>query len=187
MYLHAGLIKWPSFMNCIINALQARSEFDSCRTFCLLKRNRPASLKLAKTWTAKPQHWHESTCTDALFHMCLHSIQTYPEGVAGVSWHFPRGPAVYHRKCVICANTHMQIYSLSIIAYVHVLNLQSFEVTKPGGLATNCSRRNRRWGGPGWFSRKTRSSYRHLANDGSWTNTSTVICRGETVHLKNGL
>lgn len=123
----------------------------------LLKRNWPALLKLAKA--QQPSHspgmeaWVLMPVL-ALFHMCLHSIQTHAGGVAVVSWHFPRGLHFIIEKCVICANTHMQMHSSCIVAYVHILNLQSFEVTKPGGLATNCSRRSGRWGGPVCFSKE---------------------------------
>lgn len=136
----------------------------------LLKRYRPASFLWAKT--AKPQQRHETTCPDALFHMCLHNIQTSPGGLAGVAWHFPRGLQFVLRNRIIYANTHMQIYSLCVVAYVHLLNVESFEVTKPGGLATNCSRRNRRWA---WLVFKGKHTHLTLISQmmWSWTNTES--------------
>ena len=131
----------------------------------LLKRNWPASLRKAKA--QKPQHWHESMCTDSCFSPSPHVSAQYPDTRRRSSCcflTFSQSPALHHRKCVICTHTQTWKHTAQAL-YVCVLNLQSFEVTKPGGLATNCSRPKGRRGGPSWFQRKTHSSYTHLAND----------------------
>lgn len=106
--LHTGLIKWQGFMNFIPTALLAGSEIDSCHASLSLKRNWPASLKLAKAQQPNHNTGMEACVLMpvlAFFHMCLHSIQDTCSRSSCCFLTFSQRSALHHWKCVICANT----------------------------------------------------------------------------------
>lgn len=135
---------------------------------CLLKRNWPASLKLAKA--QNPSHnTGMRACVLmpvlALFHMCLHSIQTHAGGVAVVSWHFPRGlhsitenVSYVHAhpcKCIAYASQLMSVFW--ICKALKWLSQVVWPLIAPDEVGGEVD--------PVGLQKKTHSSYTHLEND----------------------